>query len=298
MNRRIFNLDGGGGGGLFYEEIHDPRRGGETYNVISNEDPAPAVSPESAATQALGIVFQRGRTHRLRATLDFVDTRKVNELVGLNAQTLVDLEHLFPGRVTRSPLAAGDTRGVGPIFSVYRGTTNLAWRHSQNWNGALDYAWTECLGGKLDFYGRLLLFQSYKLERVTGSGVIDELYHPDSDDLGLLRYRANFGASWSDRHQAFGLDGHYYHSLKLPVQEWAVQGHRQIRPFWQFDAYLQQDLGRWLPWARDRRGLTAQVRVNNIFRSGFPINRLDSSGVQPYGDWRDRTYSLSLTATF
>jgi len=234
----------------------------------------------------------------VRATLDFVDTRKTNEIVGLDAQTIVNLEKLFPERIARIPAAPGDPNGVGPIVSVLRGVVNQAWRHSQNWNATADYSWSACFGGTLDLYGRLLVFQSYKLERVAGSGVVDELYHPDGNDLGLLRYRANFGASWSDRDQAFGLDGHYYHSRKLPVWDWPAQGHRQIRPFWQFDAYVQQDIGRWLPWLRDGRGLNAQLRVNNIFRSGFPINRLDPSGVQPYGDWRDRTYSLSLTTTF
>ncbi|MBI5766745.1 MAG: carboxypeptidase regulatory-like domain-containing protein [Verrucomicrobia bacterium] len=298
MSRPFFTDTGGPPPDLYREEIKDPRRGGEKYHVISYEEFAPVLSPESAATQAAGLIFQRGKTHRVRATLDFVDTRKTNEIVGLDAQPIVDLERLFPDRIVRAPATAADPQGVGRIVSVLRGVVNQAWRHSQNWNATGDYSWTECFGGTFDLYGRLLVFQSYKLEHITGSGVVDALYHPDTSDLGLLRYRANFGASWSTRDQAYGLDGHYYHSRKLPVQDWPSQGHRQIRPFWQFDAYVQQDIGRWLPWFRDGRGLNLQVRVNNIFRSGFPINRLDPSGVQPYGDWRDRTYSLSLTATF
>ena len=45
-------------------------------------------------------------------------------------------------------------------------------------------------------------------------------------------------------------------------------------------------------------GLRAQARVNNLFESAFPLYANSASGVQPYGDWRSRTYSLSLTASF
>ncbi len=74
----------------------------------------------------------------------------------------------------------------------------------------------------------------------------------------------------------------------------------KIKPFWQFDAYLQSDLTRWLPWKTSRFGLRGQVRVNNVLGSNYPkyANDRSGAGVQPYGDWRGRTYSLSLTATF
>jgi outer membrane receptor protein involved in Fe transport len=59
-------------------------------------------------------------------------------------------------------------------------------------------------------------------------------------------------------------------------------------------------VGRWLPWKSSRYGLRGQLRVNNLFGTGFPkyANEGSGAGVQPYGDWRGRTYSLSLTATF
>jgi hypothetical protein len=117
---------------------------------------------------------------------------------------------------------------------------------------------------------------------------------------GLLEYRANFGVSWSDRDHGFGLDGHYYHSRVLPAAEWAGQGQDRIRPFWQFDAFVQSDLTRWLPWKCTRFGLRGQLRVNNVFGADFPKYTNDSSGagVQPYGDWRGRVYSVTLTATY
>lgn len=71
-------------------------------------------------------------------------------------------------------------------------------------------------------------------------------------------------------------------------------------PFWQFDAFVQSDLARWLPWKSQHFGLRGQLRVNNVFNAAPPRFADDPSGtgVQSYGDWRGRVFSLSLTATF
>ena len=283
----------------YTEQITDPLRGGESYSVGVTQIPNPSLLPETALTQSLGVLFQRGKVHRVRATLDFVDTHKTNEELFLGSQSLVDLEALFPERVARAPLASGDPHSAGLITAVLTGTTNLSWRHSQNLNASVDYAWTQCAGGTLEVYGRLLYYDLYKRQITPGSRPADELAHPDGSDE-LLRYRTNFGAGWSNRDFGFGIDGRFYSSRVLTVAEWPAQGHDRIRPAWQFDSYLESDLGRWLPWDQSRHGLRAQLRVNNVFGDRFPkyVNEPSGAGVQPYGDWRGRTYSLSLTASF
>ena len=110
----------------------------------------------------------------------------------------------------------------------------------------------------------------------------------------------NFGASWSRPQFGFGLDGRYFSSRILPEEQWSEQGDSRIKPYWQFDAFLQGDLGRLIPWKSNRYGLRGQLRVNNITGFDFPkyAGAASGVGVQPYGDWRGRTYSVSLTATF
>jgi hypothetical protein len=180
------------------------------------------------------------------------------------------------------------------------GRINAARRHSQNWNATLDYAWAKCLGGTLGLYGRLVWFQRFDRKVFPDSPVVDELRQPDGWVTGLLRYRANFGAGWSGKDYGFGLDGHYFGPRILPALEWPSQGSDRIERCWQFDTFLQSDLGRWLPWQSSRFGLRGQVRINNLFGADLPryANDPSGAGVQPYGDWRGRTYSLSLTATF
>ena len=290
--------DGGPAGPPSTTSIIDPRRN-ESYGIQTSEVTNPNLLPESAVTRTFGAAFERGQTHRVRLAVDFVDTRKVNEQVPLDPQTVINLEQMFPTWVERSPLDSGDAHSAGRISSVTWGAVNLAWRHSQNWTTSLDYAWTQCRGGTLELYGRWIYFQSYDRQVWPNSAVVDELRAPDGTAGALRKLRANFGASWSNRQFGFGMDGHYFHSRMLPLLEQVSLGRSRITPYWQFDSYLQSDLGRWLPWKGERYGLRGQIRVNNVFNSGYPTyNAPSSPGVQAYGDWRGRTYSVSLTATF
>jgi iron complex outermembrane recepter protein len=285
------------GAGVELRRIFDPVRS-QRYDVQMHEAMNPELLPEGAVTQTAGMIVQRGRVHRFRTALDFVDTRKRNELVYLDAQMVMNLEPLAPERIERAAPLPGET--AGRVKSVLTGTTNLSWRHSQNWNLSVDYAWTQCLGGSLEAYGRVLYFHRYQVQGFEHSAVVDELRHPEGTARGLLKYRARFGAGWSHRDVGFGMDGHYFHSRILHVDEWMVQGNDRIRPFWQGDAYVQANVGRWLPGMNPRHGLRVQLRVNNVFGSAFPkyVNHSSGAAVQPYGDWRGRVYSLSLTASF
>lgn len=293
--------NGEGGGEVSLVKIRDPRRGNEEYGVRSSEILTPDLRPEAAVTRTVGLIFQRGEVHRFRTALDYVDTRKSGEQVTtIDEAGFVNLEALFPGRVTRAPVAPADPQQVGKIVSVLTGAVNVAWRQSQNWTTAVDYTWTECRGGRLDAYARWLYFQRYELQLLPTSAVVDELTQPDGAAPGLLKHRVNFGAGWSNRRYGFGLDGRYFHSRVLPMNEWAFQGGREINAHWQFDAYVQSDLARWLPGKESRFELRAQLRVNNIFGAQPPKYAGDvaGTGVQAYGDWRGRVYSVSLTAVF
>jgi iron complex outermembrane recepter protein len=291
---------GGTGTGAEPVLVLDPVRNSQTYTVRAEEALNPDLQPEGAVTQTAGLVFRRGNVHRFRASLDFVDTHKVNELVFLDASMVVLNESLWPERVRRAPVQSNDNRNTGLITSVLTGTTNLAWRRSQNWNTSLNYAWTECLGGTLELHTRLIYFSRYQRQVLPNSPIVDELNNPSGTATGLLKYRSNFGANWSNRNYGIGMDGHYFHSRVLPIAEWATQRSGRIDPFWQFDGYVQAELSRWLPGKLFTGGLRAQLRVNNLFGREFPAyaNEGTGAGVQPYGDWRGRVYSLSLTAAF
>jgi outer membrane receptor protein involved in Fe transport len=299
MNRLTVLPDpSAGGGSPNLIPIFDPVRQ-QSYDAVVTELINPDLRPENAVTQTGGIVFERGSTHRFRAAIDFVDTHKVNEIVYLDWKAVLAGERFWPERVQRAPAGPGDPPGGGLITQVVESRINLSSRYSQDWTGSFDYVWNKCFGGTLEAYARVLYFQRYKVRAVPNESRIDELNAPDGL-VPLLRYRANAGLSWSTKTYAFGTDAHYFHSQLLPVQEWAVEGHDRIRPYWQFDTFAQVDLARWLPWYPAQHGLRLQARVNNVLNAPFPkyLNDGSGAGVRPYGDWRGRVYSLSLTATF
>lgn len=288
-----------GSGAVQLQLINDPVLH-QTYNVQASDAANPNLLPEAAVTQTLGVIFQRGTIHHFRASIDFIDTVTSGEETYLAAQQVVDLEGILPTRVIRGAPAQGGANTVGPVTSVLTGNFNLAWRHSFEWTGTLDYAWTDCLGGSLDTYCGWVYFQRYDVEGLPGTLPVDELDHPDGLTPGLLRQRTNFGVGWSNKAFGFGVDGQYFSSRILPETEWASQGSNRVDPFVQFDAYLQGDLGRWLPWESKRLGLRGQLRVDNLFagRPPYYANDPSGAGVQSYGDWRGRVYSASLTLTF
>ncbi len=142
-------------------------------------------------------------------------------------------------------------------------------------------------------------FQKYDRQLLPGSPEVDELDAPDAA-FDLLRHRVTMSAGWSNPKFGFGFDAHYFGARILPREEWPAQGSDRIKSYWQLDGYVQSDLTRWLPGKPARFRLSAQLRVNNLSNYEFPKYALDvsGSGVQPYGDWRGRTFSFSLNTEF
>jgi outer membrane receptor protein involved in Fe transport len=299
MSRAVAKPGGPAGGDLGYALIKDPRRGGEEYLIKESTALNPNLRSEANVTRAVGLVYQRGSVHRFRLAVDYSNTRKSGEQVTLYTNAVMNLESLFPERVLRDP--PNDARyPVGRVTQVFTGPINLAWRESQHWMTTADYSWTHCFGGRLDVYGRWSYYSQYDIKYFPDQPMVDELNAPDGNAPGLLKHRMNFGTSWTRPGYGFGLDGHYYHSRSLRPDEWVYQHRRQINPFWQFDAFVQGDVMRLLPWKSSRFGLRAQFRVNNILNANPPRYALDPSraGVQQYSDWRGQTYAVTLQATF
>lgn len=281
------------------QDVYDPLSN-ETYSVQVNDVPNPDLRPEEAVTENAGAIYQRSNeVQSFRISIDFTDTRKTDEQAFLDQNAVVNLESLFPDLVQRAAPAPGST-GPGPITSITTTTVNISGRHSQDWVASADWLWKKCPGGTFEVYARAIYFERYDRQILPDSPIVDELDHPDGTTPDLLRYRANFGAAWSSHTQGLGMDGHYFSSQVLPVDEWPSQGSDRIKPYWQFDGYAHQELGQWLPWNTAKHSLRVQVRVDNIFGFNYPkfADQVTEAGVQPYGDWRGRTYSLSLTADY
>lgn len=279
--------------------VNDPRRGGERYTVLQDRSPNPTLVPEDSVTRTLGLVWQRGRTHRWRMAVDYNDTEKVNELSSQSASSFVLLESYFPERIERAAPTSGDPFGVGRVTRVRSGYINIAGTRAKSWSGQARYAWTECFGGMLDVSARFSWFDSFTTKVLPTSPVIENIENPDAPLFGYLKYRGSVGAGWTGRTWGFGADGRYYHALVLPRFLWTAQRSDRVDKYWEFDLHAHTDLTQWIPWKNDRYRLRGQLRLNNVFGADFPFNANNTTyGVQPYGDWRGRMYSVSITANF
>lgn len=297
MSRRL-SEGSGGGAGSDPAPIFDPLRN-ESYVIDAKIAVNPDVRAESAVTQTAGLIWQRGKEHRFRASIDFADTTKTNEIIELGAQEILNLESSYPDRIQRTtPSPSGPNR----VTTVLVGPANAARRHSQNWSIAGDYSWRDLAGGTLELRSRWVWFHRYDRQREPGGPMVDELDDPDTVSLGLLRHRLMLGAGWSNSRYGFGLDTHYFGARTLPAVERPVQGSDRIKAYWQMDAYIQSDLTHLLPARHrpDRLRLGVQLRVNNITNYEFPryVNAPSGTGRQPYGDWRGRTFSVSFSANY
>ncbi|HEX2862681.1 MAG TPA: hypothetical protein VHN79_13625, partial [Lacunisphaera sp.] len=252
-----------------------------------------------AVTQTAGLLWQQGKDHRVRVSIDFSDTTKTNEIIELAAQEILNLEANYPDRIQRNtPMPSGPNR----VTTVLVGPANAARRHSQNWSIAGDYSWRGPAGGTVELRSRWVWFQRYERQLEPGGPMVDELDDPDTVALGLLRHRLMFSAGWSNAAHGFGVDTHYFGARMLPQVERPVQGSDRIKSYWQLDAYVRSDVTRWLPQRlrSDRLRLGVQFRINNLTDYEFPkyANAESGTGRQPYGDWRGRTFSLSFNAEY
>lgn len=299
MSRQKLPADPDSGGEIVPVQVFDPLRG-QTYGVLSHDALNTKLHSEAAVTKSLGVVYEHGHRHRVRVSVDFTDTIKTGELKYLGAQELVLLESVLTNRVTREPLMTGDTRPAGFISSVLTGSFNLAERHSQNWINSIDYQVRHLAGGTLELNARWFYYQRYDLRLLPTSPMVNELSHPDGAAPSILRSRAFLSLGWFDEHQALGFDTHFFDTRNLPVSERRTQGSDHVASYWQCGAYVQRSLSGLLPSKARNLSLQLQLRIDNLLNAQPPRYANDSSGagVQSYGDWRGRTYSLSTTLSF
>jgi iron complex outermembrane recepter protein len=240
---------GAGPGWWFRRTLFDPKRGNQEEMIEASDAINPTWNPRPRSPSPSGVLFERGKVQHFRASLEFVDTVTSGEQVYLDAQQVVDLESLFPQRVIGrraapgTPTASGITDRSSREISTWPGATRT------NWTASVDYTWTKCLGGAFEAYCRLIDFQRYDVEVLPTSPPVDELNAPrtgsspasssSADEFrgGLVEPRVRL----RDRRALLPF-------RILPEDEWATQGSDEVDPYWQFDAYLQGDLGRWLPW--------------------------------------------------
>lgn len=94
----------------FTSSVNDPRRTPTaTTGVVVSRGSNPNPGPEDSENTFAGLVYEPKFLPGFRFQADYYETTQTNVLQQLSAQTIVNNEALFPGRVTRAAPTAGDT---------------------------------------------------------------------------------------------------------------------------------------------------------------------------------------------
>lgn len=296
--------------GTFASTVTDPRRGNTSVAIIP--DPSggnPDLVPETSKNWSGGVVYTPKFLPGFRLAVDYVLIEKRNNIGSLGAQVIVNNEALFPERVTRGPVPAGDPYGVGPITGINTMTMNLYSTTVEAYDLSVGYQKATATWGTFGF-DALGTVSTHYLQRITlGAPELEYVGTPSS--AGPLKLRGNFTATWSRGPWQLGWTTTYYDDYKVMAAPFTTaltnvlnNGGPVVPSQTYHDVFARYRFGTadrsGAKWRRllDRTELLVGVR--NVFNKEPEFDGTSLTGFffSPYGDARLASYTLSLKRAF
>src|SRR5262249_14394848 len=134
---------------------------------------------------------------------------KTDNIATLSTQQLLDNENLFPGRVTRGSVPAGDPFGVGPITAVNTTSVNIARAKVEAYDVQLDYRRETSPAGAFDFFTAATWETHYQTQLAPTVPAVENM---GINFANPLKLKANFGLTWQRVRWTLGWSAHYFHS--------------------------------------------------------------------------------------
>ncbi len=128
--------------GVTTSTLIDPARGSaSTAGVIVTTGSNPNPNPELSDNTFAGLVFEPTFMKGINFQVNYYDTEQKNVLQLLSAQTIINNEALFPGRVTRAAATAADQAAnqPGQITAVNREFVNFGIVTNKSMDYVLEY---------------------------------------------------------------------------------------------------------------------------------------------------------------
>ena len=129
--------------GVTTSTLIDPARGNiSTAGVVVTTGSNPNPRPELSDNSFVGLVFEPTFAKGLNFQVNYYDTEQKNVLQLLTAQTIINNEALFPGRVTRAAATPADLSAnqPGQITAVNREFVNFGLVTNKSLDYILEYA--------------------------------------------------------------------------------------------------------------------------------------------------------------
>jgi len=298
--------------------VIDPKNG-QSVGVATVSGGNPAVSPQTSRSQDLGVIWEprwpalRG----LRLNAEHYHIEQFNFIGTLTAQQIVNLESLYPSRVTRN--------AAGAITSVDITNLNLYRRETEGWDLSADYSLKTDLG-TLSLNASETIIAHLKNQYASDKPSYDAAGYSVDSEGGAVKHKAAGTLAWDYKHWNAGWSVQYIGSWKvagaaggptsLQVANGGVsgttvaaQGTDTVSPQTYHDVFAGYTFGTQESGPSSRlgavanrimRGLSVQIGVRNVFNQ---VPSFDAIGVSylyasRYGDLRLRTWWMTLKKAF
>ncbi len=288
----------------------DPKRSRVTTtvpNVALTGGGNPDLKAEKSQSYSAGIVLTPRMLPGFRLSVDYTSIRKTDEIAAMNVGSVLDLEDLVSGRVTRAPLTAADAaRGYtgGVVTALDISALNLAKSEINAWDFQVDYTWKHEQTGQFSVYSVATWQPKLTRQTLPSTPAIDTIGFSD----GPRAWRVNAGANWNRGPWTVGWNMQFYDSRRVytSISKVAATTVASVG-FERYPTYVFHDLFaryRFGTAPRGWAGILADTEIsvgiqNALNREPAIVGGTDAlGGFDATIDPRLRRYSISLKKRF
>jgi iron complex outermembrane recepter protein len=286
--------------------VVDPKRGrvsSSVPNVTTITGGNPDLVAEKSKSYSAGIVLTPRVLPGVRLSIDYTRIRKTDEIATMSIPSVLDLEDLLSGRVTRAPLTAADralgyTGGV--ITAVDVTPVNLAKTDLTSWDLQFDYTWKHAWAGEFNLYSVATWEPRLVRQTLPTTASIDTIGFSD----GPLAWRMNAGINWNRGPWTLGWNLQYFDSRRVYSSISTIAATTVLTVGYErYPSYVFHDLFARYRFGADQKGWVRfaanselSVGIQNAFdRHPAIVGTTDPfGGFDPIVDPRLRRYSISL----
>jgi iron complex outermembrane recepter protein len=282
----------------------------------------PDLVPQNSESLNAGIIWQPvgGALDGLRANLEYYRIRQNDVIASLSGTTMLSLEDVVPGRVTRDPV-------TGRVTVIDTSTLNLFLRETSGWDASLDYGLKTGFG-RFTFATVLSYLSDIKIQYSPLRPAVDAAGYAPLEE-GAPKYKTTSSISWqmdaltvgwttrfTDKYKQYGAAGGPEATRAGGELDYYIgaQGGDTVDSQVYHDLHVGYSFGSrsadatesgWRRWTgRMLDGVTVQLVINNVFDTEPPVDvmyGLTASYnffLSPYGDLQMRNYALSIRKSF
>lgn len=287
--------------------VTDPLRGNALTSVQSRSGGNPELQPQESESIDVGLIFEPRWIEGLRFNLQWYRIKLENVFLTVSGQQIVNLEALYPGRVTRGPVAPGDPYGVGPITRVDATLVNANRGETDGYDFGLSYRRQTERWGTFNFSAQATYIDHYKIQSSPVAGLEDVVGQVGGRNAPL-QFRGNLGINWAMGNWLTGWDVTHYGSYPQdPSANGAyllAQGASEVRSQTYHDFLLAYSTDSSTPgsgasWYDSLLAdTTVSLGIKNVFDEKPSFDARVTYYTSPFGDLLLRSYQLSLAKKF